>query len=209
MKIDIVIFQLAILFLPGLIWARIDAHYGQKTTQTDTEYFLRSFQFGLVSYSTTYLLYIIFGKEFTFIEFMDGGLKTAINKDVVYEILFSIVTGFLLSIVWLYFVTYKILTRVLQSIGATKTYGDEDVWDYTFNSSDPSVEYIHFRDFDKKLVFGGWVSSFSGNEKMRELVLRDVVVYDFDGSELYTTPMLYLARDPENIHIEFPYKNEA
>jgi hypothetical protein len=93
-------------------------------------------------------------------------------------------------------------------IGATKRYGDEDVWDYTFNAhaSIASVEYIHFRDFEKELIYGGWVATFSETEKLRELVLQDVEVYNFDGQALYSVPMLYLARAPENLHIEFPYR---
>ena len=86
-----------------------------------------------------------------------------------------------------------------------KTFGDEDVWDYTFNSPIPAVEYINLRDFDKNIVYSVWVMSFSETEKLRELVLRDVEVFDFDGQLLFEMPMIYLARAPENIHIEFPY----
>lgn len=209
MKIDILIFQVAILFLPGLLWARIDARYGFKGSQSDTEYFLRSFQFGLVSYSVTYLIYLAVGKSFTFVDFSEAGAKTIINGSIVYEILSAIAVGCVLSVIWLYATTYKWLSRFLQFIKSTKTYGDEDVWDFTFNSSSASVEYVHFRDFEKNLVYGGWVSSYSGTEKLRELVLRDVIVYDFNGAELYNTPMVYLARAPEDIHIEFPYKQEG
>jgi hypothetical protein len=52
------------------------------------------------------------------------------------------------------------------------------------------------------------VTTYSETEKLRELVLRDVIVYNLEGEELYKTPMLYLARAPENVHIEFPYQPE-
>lgn len=58
-------------------------------------------------------------------------------------------------------------------IKATKTYGDEDVWDFTFNSSDAAVEYVHFRDFANRIVYAGGVREFSETDKLRELVLRD------------------------------------
>lgn len=99
----------------------------------------------------------------------------------------------------------KWLTRFLQKIKATKTYGDEDVWDFTFNSSDAASEYVHVRDFDNEIVYAGWVSTFSESEKLRELVLTKVKVYDFAGTEIFETPRVYLARKPEGIHIEFPF----
>jgi hypothetical protein len=83
---------------------------------------------------------------------------------------------------------------------------DEDVWDFTFNSPIAAVEYVHFRDFTNKIVYAGWVREFSESEKLRELVLRDAEIYDFDGNKLFDTPMVYLARAPEDIHVEFPYR---
>jgi hypothetical protein len=99
------------------------------------------------------------------------------------------------------------LTQFLQRIGATKRYGDEDVWDLTFNSGKAEVEYVHVREFDKKLTYAGWVEAFSETEKLRELRLRDVIVYDFEGNILFETPRVYLARRMDNIDIEFPYRS--
>jgi hypothetical protein len=112
----------------------------------------------------------------------------------------------ILAILWLYGATYKIGTRFLQKIGATKTFGDEDVWDFTFNSSVAAVEYVHFRDFANQIVYAGWVREYSETDKLRELVLRDAEIYDFDGNKLFETPLVYFARNPENIHIEFPFR---
>ena len=65
---------------------------------------------------------------------------------------------------------------------------------------------MNIRDFDKKITYAGYVESFSESEKQRELVLRDVVAYDFDGREIFRTPRMYLARKADNIDIEFPYQ---
>jgi hypothetical protein len=78
---------------------------------------------------------------------------------------------------------------------ATKTYGDEDVWGFTFNSRSAAVEYIHFRDLENKVVYAGWVNTFSESEKLREIVLRDVQVFDEASKLLYETPMLYLGAE--------------
>lgn len=205
MKLDLLILQLAVLFLPGLIWARLDARFALNSKPSDTEFFLRAFQFGLVSYGVTFLLFSAFGWPFTLVDLAEAGTRPVVTSTIVHEILWAVGVGLVLSVLWIYAATHKWLTRFLQKIGATKKYGDEDIWDYLFNSPIPAVEYVHFRDFGNKIVYAGWVRTFSETEKLRELVLRDVEVFNFDGQKLFETPMVYLARTPENIHIEFPY----
>lgn len=122
-------------------------------------------------------------------------------------IFYASVVSVVCAIIWLYGVNYKILTRLLQRMRATKRYGDEDIWDLTFNSGRPEVEYVHFRDFEKKITYAGWVEAFSETEKQRELRLRDVIAYDFEGNVLFETPRVYLARKMDNIDIEFPYRS--
>lgn len=209
MKIDTLILQLAILFLPGLIWARLDAQYALKTKPSDIEFFLRAFLFGVSSYVVTFLVFTALGWQFTLVNLAEVGTQPVVTRGIFKEILWATGIGLFLAIFWIYAGTYKWLTRFLQFIRATKTYGDEDVWDYTFNSPIPAVEYVHFRDFENKLVYAGWVKEYSETEKLRELVLRDVQVFDFEGTMQYETPLLYLARAPENIHIEFPYRDSA
>jgi hypothetical protein len=109
----------------------------------------------------------------------------------------------------LYATNWKLLTRFLQCIRATKRYGDEDVWDFTFNSREAEVEYVNVRDFEKEITYSGWVELFSESEKQRELLLRDVIVYDWEGKELFKMARVYLARKSDNIDIEFPYGEKA
>lgn len=208
-KLDLLILQVAILLLPGLIWARLDARYVLKSKPSDTEFFLRAFLFALVSYGVTFIIYTLLGKPFILVNISDAANHSVVTTDIVYEVMGAIGIGLLLAVIWIYSATYKWLTKALQIIRATKTYGDEDVWDFTFNSSIPAVEYVHFRDFENKFVYAGWVTTFSETEKLRELVLRDVQIFDFDGALQFEVPILYLARKPEGIHIEFPYRDGA
>jgi hypothetical protein len=209
MKIDLLIMQLAIIFLPGLIWARLDARFALTAKPSDTEFVIRAFVFGLASYAVTFGLYSLFGWTFTVADLGDAGTHTIVNAAIAKEIVSALVVGLVLSIIWIYAATYKWLTRFLQIIGATRTYGDEDVWDCTFNSPRPEVEYVNFRDFDNKVIYSGYVNTFSETEKLRELVLRDVQVFNIDGVLQFEMPLLYIARKPENIHIEFPYRPDG
>lgn len=205
MKVDLLIFQLAIIFLPGIIWARLDASYAAKIKPSDGQFFLRTFLFGITTYGVEFLIFVAIGRPFRIADFAGAATQEVVSRDVLFEVLWALLIGIVLSIAWLYAVRYKLLTRLLQLIHATKKYGDEDVWDYTFNSSDVAVEYVHFRDFANQSVYAGWVNTFSETDKLRELILLDVIVFNFEGEELYRTPRLYLARPPDAIHIEFPY----
>jgi hypothetical protein len=207
MKLDLYLFQIAVLFLPGVIWARLDASWAQRAKPTDTEFLIRSFLFGVTSYVVTYLLFLALHRvagldtDFVFISLQDMSLTPRIAV----EVAAASAVGFALGIVWLFAVNHKWIARFLQHIGATKRFGDEDIWDFTFNSRSPAVEYVHLRDFEQKVVYAGYVNAFSETEKLRELVIRDVTVYDFEGNTMYSVPLLYLSRKPEGVHIEFPY----
>ncbi len=149
------------------------------------EFVLRAFLFGMASYTTTYILYSLAGWQFTVVDISDAGDRPVLSASVVHEIAAALVVGIVLSLVWIYAATYKWLSRGLQLIKATKRYGDEDVWDYTFNSQSASVEYVHFRDFSNGLTYAGWVNAFSETGKLRELLLRDVRVFNLEGDRLF------------------------
>ena len=207
--VDIFFFQLIIIFIPGIIWERMDAQFGPSKIIQQWDILRRTFVFGLAAYVVTFCIYwmaswFIGGLNFQLfkfakdVEFLDAGSIRLIFA--------ASVVSVACAVLWLYASTYKLLTQLLQRIKATKRYGDEDVWDYTFNSGRPEVEYVHVRDFDKKITYAGWVEAFSESEKQRELRLRDVLVYDFEGKVLFETPRVYLARKADNIDIEFPYR---
>jgi hypothetical protein len=204
-KLSLLVIQIATIFLPGIIWARLDAAYGVKGKLSDTEFLLRAFIFGIVTYAATFVIFSLLKVPFAIVNLDDHAKGALVTTQIAWEVIWAICVSFVLSILWLYATTYKVLTHFLQWIKATKTYGDEDVWDFTFNSSQAEVEYVHYRDLENKIVYSGWVNTFSETDKLRELVLRDAQVFDFDGNLMFEIPLLYLARKPDNIHLEFPY----
>lgn len=111
------------------------------------------------------------------------------------------------SILWLYAFNYKLLGKILQAVKATKKYGDEDLWDFTFNSRDKRVEYVYMRDYRNEKIFSGWVIGFSESDKVRELLLRDVQVFNLEGQLLYESPLLYVGRPADAVDLEFPVTN--
>jgi hypothetical protein len=167
---------------------------------------MQAFLFGLVSYSATFVIFTLIGRPFTVIDLGAKDSAALVTPAIAIEVICAVGVSILLSVLWLYLTNYKLVTRALQKIGATKTYGDEDVWDFTFNSQKAAVEYVHLRDFEKQIVYAGWVNTFSETDKLRELVLNNAQIYDFEGRLMFEIPSIYLARSPDNIHLEFPYR---
>jgi uncharacterized protein DUF6338 len=207
--VDIFFFQLVVIFIPGIIWERVDAQYGRERAKEQWDVIRRSFIFGLFSYVILFALSWCLS-----LHYGDLGIRMfQIKKDEAFldagalqEVFFASLVAIVCSVLWLYITNYKMLTWFFQKIHATKRYGDEDVWEFMFNSSRPEAEYVHYRDFEKRITYAGWVESFSETEKQRELVLRDVIVYGFEGKILFEGPRVYLARKADNIDIEFPYR---
>ena len=151
----------------------------------------------------------MFGQTFSALSVESSDPTRLLLDDFVDEILVSVVVAFVLAIVWMYAATYKLLVRLLIKIRATKKYGDEDVWDFTFNSSQEEIQYVHVRDFAKGTTYSGWVRAYSETGKSRELLLRDVIMFDRQGGNPTEVPLLYLERNGIDIHIEFPFRRSG
>ena len=210
--------QLALIFMPGLIWANIDEKYGAGKPPDHVKFFVRVFLFGMSTYVALYGLYSLAALCLEDLEFGHyGWAKDITNPDLsafIDEIFWSVPLSLFLSVLWLYAVRYKVLRKLLHYLNATERLGDEDLWSTILNEyqlSDP----IYFRDCAKDLIYLGWVDSFSQNEDNREMVLRDVRVYkdvrleDGSAQHLFDTPRLYVSCDKNSILINFPNLSES
>lgn len=203
LNVSSLFFELALIFIPGFIWMKIHSRYGFKGDQTQFDLILNAFIFGVVSYAVLYMFYRYEGWSLRIFN-IDSESKKLLQPEIFPEILFAVLVSVAGGILSLYIENHKLFTRLVQKIGATKRYGDEDVWDFVFNSSSSAASFVHFRDFEQRVTYAGIVEIFSETGQLRELVLSDVIVYDFEQTEMYRVPRLYLARDRANIHIEFP-----
>jgi hypothetical protein len=182
---------------------KIYTRYGVQGEKTPFDLILHVFIFGVFSYAILYLIYSYYGWPLEIFD-LDINGTNLVDTRVLPEILWATCIGIVGGILSLYFETYKLLTRFVHLIGATHRYGDEDVWDFMFNSQSDATSFVHFRDFENSVTYAGYVEVFSETGKLRELVLVEVVVYDFDGNRMYEVHRLYLARQSDKIHLEFP-----
>lgn len=58
-------------------------------------------------------------------------------------------------------------------------------------------------------MYAGYVNVYSESGRLRELLLRDAEIYDFDGNKMFNMPAIYIERRPDDIHVEFPYEPNA
>lgn len=202
---------LALIFLPGIIWARLDAKFGSQTKPSQFELVLNVFVFGLVAYIVTYLLYLIpqvsTRADFNLTAFKINDERAAeiLSTTIVDDILVATIVSLVLAPAWLALTHYKIVPRFLQHIKVTNRYGDEDVWNFVLNAADKQTQYVNVRDLKTGTTMSGYVAVFSESSSMRELLLHDVLVYDSaTGVLIAEVPRLYFARDPKEITLEFP-----
>lgn len=199
MEVNSIAVQLALLFVPGLIWAMIDAAHRPPSDSGQFLYTLRVFVFGVICYSFVGTAYALTHHSFDVLIFTSDGWKL---KDSIDELFWASITSLVLSILWLYGRTHKIVTRFLNYIGASRHIADQDIWEFMFNSDDPKVKYVHIRDYENKLVYAGYVTAFSERMDLREVAMYDVIIYNDNGEEISKAPYLYLARDIKSITLE-------
>lgn len=99
--------------------------------------------------------------------------------------------------------TYKTLNRIGRFLSVTKRFGDEDVWSYFNNVY--GTQWVFVRDHKLDLLYFGWILVYSDSEKERELLLRDVRVYNNSTDDfLYEVSRMYLSRESFDLTIEVP-----
>lgn len=205
MEISVATLQLALLFIPGLIWAMLDAAHRPPAQSGQFVYTLRVFVFGVVSYAIVGGLYAANARAFDLTDFSSANWKFSSSID---ELLYACVTAVVLAIAWMYGRTHKIITRLLSAIWATNHIADQDIWEFMFNSDNPKIKYTHVRDYENSLIYAGYVQAYSERQDLRELAMYDVIVYSENSEKLYEAPYLYLARPISSITLEFPHKEK-
>ena len=107
--------------------------------------------------------------------------------------------------------THKWLQRPFRRFHITNYSGESELWEYFFNAHLHGTEakcWVLVRDHRCGLAYLGWVRAFSDPEQKRELILQEVDVYTNDTAVYcYSTPVMYLARQRDDITVEIPPKN--
>lgn len=204
MDISALFIKIVFLVIPGIIAAKIYRKLRGGKKEKDIEYFIEILIFSAVSYLLCDIGIIILYKngilQTSFSTFDAFFNSNSINGATILSA--TIISAFL-AIFASYIYTYKLLNIFCSMIGATKRYGDQDVWTYLNNS--PGVEWVYFRDYKHDFVYRGLVKAYSDSQERREILLEDVTVYrQSDSLELYSMEAIYISRDDTDFTIEIP-----
>jgi len=116
------------------------------------------------------------------------------------------VIGLCLGILITVNVNSSLLMRFCRFIRLTKRFSDPDVWSFLLNSNDTD-NWVIVRHKDRGHIYQGYVRSFSGGDRDRELILTLVQVYSLDTDEkVGEIPILYLAFKKDDLVLEFSAK---
>lgn len=209
MEISDLTLRLIVLFIPGVIAALIvnelTVHKSWSSFQNGAYIIL----LGFLSHLSYHFLQLPFCWLFARASANGGGTpffwKSLIDKSVPIEpleLLGAALLGVIVGLIVSAFIQHKVLNRVAKFLRISDKYGDENLFSYFLNAKD--VELVYIRDRENKYTYEGFVSSFSETSGIREIVLTEVKVYDFDTSEeLYAMPRIYLSLSASAV-IEVP-----
>ena len=203
MEITELTLKLILLLIPGslacIIYERLTIH----KQWTSFKFVTNAILFGAISYLLAGLIFDICGTDESFKSFWDN-LPT---KDIPYiVILKSSLISIFVGLASTGIDHYKLINRFGKWIKLTNKFGDENLYSYFLNAEE--IDEVYVRDIENKLTYHGFINSFSETDEIKEIVLLDVVVYEYETSkELYALDKIYLSKSKENLIIELPYKN--
>jgi len=123
-------------------------------------------------------------------------------------LLYICLVGILISIIVSYFHNYKLINKIGRLLRVTRSFGDENVWEFLNNS--PELAWVYLRDLTNDLTYYGRVLAFSTSDKKRELLLGAVTVFQGSTSEkLYNMEAIYLSKDDFDFVLEMPFFSDT
>lgn len=171
---------------------------------------LYSFILGLISYISYYHLINILSKwgyilSFAFEESINNGILKLNFSEIVNVTELSILIGLVSSLI----INKGYIYIFFRKIKFTKKNSSDDVWLSSMTKGwNP---YVEITDFKNNRTYVGWVSDFSEYVEHKEILLRDVQIFEQkSNSYICKTPAIYLNLK-EDFIIEFiavPYYDE-
>jgi len=186
--INTAVLALVLVFIPGILCYGVIASLASKRNRDNTTVFLQIFLYGVSSYMVLALANYVFpttaarlGIRLDNIALLNPFTieKSGIDPR---PIAAASVVGVLLGVLITINVNHSLLMRLCRSIWLTKRFSDPDVWSFLLNSNDTD-NWVTIRHKDRGHIYQGYIRSFSGGDKDREMVLTLVQVYSLETAE--------------------------
>ncbi|HVZ26386.1 MAG TPA: hypothetical protein VG842_10040 [Sediminibacterium sp.] len=203
MEIPELTLKLIILLTPGAVASIIFEKLTIHKKWNSFQFIANSILFGGVSYLVAQLAFNICRHDSSF----DNFWLNLPSKEIPFSaIIKAIITSVFIGFICAGLDNYKFVNRIGKSLKLTTKYGDENLYSYFLNAD--NVNEIYFRDIPNNITYHGMINSYSETNDFKEIVLRDVKVYDYATSNLmYELDKVYLSRPKDDIIIEVPFIN--
>lgn len=206
MNLNEVTIGILFLFLPGIIASLAVANLTTHRTLRPADHVLPSFIYGFVVHVlynfgaqswNSVLVEIYEFPEYRIVPLSGGGSQSVPTEAILYGVLVSLVFSLCMAAA----INRKIWNRIARATGVTRKFGDRDVWSYIMNSNE--VGWIAVRDRSAGLYYVGRLDAYSDEESVREIVLKDTVVYDNEtGNARYDAGVVYFSFPFEGLVLE-------
>lgn len=201
MEIPELTLKLIILLTPGAIASIIFEKLTIHKKWNSFQFVANSILFGGTSYLAAQIIFNICQTDKTFENFWSNLPSKDIPFNAVTKAIFvSVLVGFVCAGLD----NYKIVNKIGKLLNLTTKYGDENLYSYFLNAD--NVNELYIRDISKNITYHGMISSFSETDEIKEIVLSDVKVYDYETSTLmYELDKLYLSKPKDDLVLEVPF----
>jgi len=211
MQIDTALVKLMLLAMPGivsfLLYRKLTGKKTDRTWQDIAEVAI----FSLVDYALLGGIYAVISLipnlalKVAFFELL---LSDASAFSSWYEIALACGIGVIVAFLGCLVYKRSWFNRLAYRVRVTNRAFDGDLWE-SFHGHYPS-EWVFVRDHKVDLVYYGWIQGYSESGQARELILRDVRVYKnkqaIATGMIYSTDVLYICRNSDDLSIEIPAK---
>ncbi len=203
MEIPELTLKLIILLTPGVVSSIIFEKLTIHKKWNSFQFVSNSILFGGVSYLTAQLIFNICRYDSDFENFWSN----LPSKEIPFEaVIKAIIASIFIGFICAGLDNFKIINKIGKFLKLTTKYGDENLYSYFLNAD--NVNEIYFRDISNNITYHGIINSYSETSEFKEIVLRDVKVYDYTTSDLmYELDKVYLSRPKDQIIIEVPFFN--
>jgi hypothetical protein len=212
MPINTAVLALVLIFIPGILCFGVVASLASKRSRDNTTVFLQIFLYGVSSYMALAIGNYVFPQAAAHFGVRLDNMAllnpSAIEKSGIDPLpiaaasLIGVLQGILITIN----INHSVLMRLCRLVRLTKRFSDPDVWSFLLNSNDTD-NWVTIRHKDRGHIYQGYIRSFSGGDKDRELILTLVQVYNLETAEkVGEVPILYLAFKKDDLVLEFGEK---
>ena len=208
---DYFLLKFAILFFPGLLWAKIEMAYGTMGNRNYRELLVNAFVFNIVIYTILRIAYLIIGIKFSP---FDIPVTTNVDKvditifknivEIQDEFIVAVMISLLLSLFWLRLNMMGKISIFLKWMKVSSRDRNKDVWTAVHNMNPNQPVYVQLYDIQTKLHYYGKVVAFPEDEEHRELLLQNAKVIDSNEEVVFSCPLLYIARMKSDITMFYP-----